>query len=346
MPPALTLSRPPEQKFAAGASTRGKIAGAPAVTPYGQPQIKTILVPLDFSAASMQALDYAIPFAEQFHSAIHLLYVYERDHEFSPSGDASHLLFEAAEARTQLRRRLADLQHEYALPFQAEDCHVQFGRAPRKACALARKLGADLIVVASRGRTGLPRLLLGSTAERIVRQAPCPVLVARQRRPESVASGTKRRAYPARIRNLFVPVDFSDLSLKAVDYAAALARSFGARLHLFHATFPHDYLVADRQVRDPASIKRVELAAAREQMATIAKMERLTGVPCETDVRSGYPIQEICGAIARTKADLVVTATHGHSGLKHALIGSVAEHIIRYADCPVLVLPRGSHPMK
>jgi nucleotide-binding universal stress UspA family protein len=313
------------------------------VAAHDRLQIKTILVPLDFSAASMQALDYAIPFAEQFHSAMHLLYVHERDDEFSPCGDVSHLLFESAEARTQLRRPLAHLQREHALPFRAADCHVQFGRAPRKACELARKLEADLIVVASRGRTGLPRILLGSTAERIVRQAPCPVLVARQREAELDLSEVRRREYP--IRNILVPVDFSDLSIKAIEYAADLAKAFSARLHLFHASFPHGYFVADRNVHDPATIRRAEMTAARGQIEKIARSERLGGVRCETAVRSGYPIREICGAIARAKADLVVTASHGLSGLKHAVLGSVAEHIIRYAECPVLVLPRASRAM-
>lgn len=338
------MNQAPGDDLTGPPSTRGELVGEPAATTEDRLQIKTMLVPLDFSVASMQALDYAIPFAEQFHAAIHLLYVHEKDHEFSPSEGASQVLFESAEARTRLR--LADVQHEHPLPFHAEDCHVQFGRAHRKTCELARKLDADLIVIASRGRTGLPRVLLGSTAERIVRHAPCPVLVTRQRTPEFDASNSQPSEYPAKIRSILVPVDFSDLSIKAVEYAAAIARAFEAQLHLFHANFPHDYVVMDRAVHDPAPIQHAEMAAAREQMEKIARMKSLRGVACETAVHSGYPIQEICGAIQRTKADLVVTATHGLTGLKHVLIGSVAEHVIRCADCPVLILPRGSRPMK
>ena len=327
-------------------STRGELAAAPAATTDDRLQIKTMLVPLDFSVASMQALDYAIPFAEQFHSAIHLLYVHEKDHEFSPTEGASHLLFQTAKARAQLRQRLADVPHEYPLRFHAEDCHVQFGRAHRKICELARKLDADLIVIASRGRTGLSRVLLGSTAERIVRHAPCPVLVTRQRTPEFDVPDSERGEYQATIRSILVPVDFSSFSIKAVEYAASLAKAFGAKLDLFHATFPHDYVLVDRGVHDPAMPRNAEEAFAREQMSAIARMESLGGARVETAVRSGYAILEICAEIERTNADLVVTSTHGHTGLQHVLIGSVAEHVIRYAECPVLVLPRGSRPMK
>ena len=323
-------------------STRDEVVGAPAATTEDRLQIKTMLVPLDFSVASLQALDYAILFAEQFHSAIHLLYVHEKDYEFFPNEDASHLLFESAEASMRLRSRLAKVQHEHPLPFHAEDFHVQFGPAPRKTCELALKLDADLIVIASRGWTALPRVLLGSTAERIVRHAPCPVLVVRQRKPEFDASDSKPSDQPAKIRSILVPVDFSDLSIKAVEYAAAIAKAFDARLHLFHANFRHDYVLMDRAVHDPAMARNKEEAFAREQMSAIARMESLGGARIETAVRSGYPIQEICAEIERTKADLVVTSTHGHTGPQHVLIGSVAEHVIRYADCPVLVLPSGS----
>ena len=69
------------------------------------------------------------------------------------------------------------------------------------------------------------------------------------------------------------------------------------------------------------------------------QLEFLRGVPCATEIRTGYAIQEICAEIERADVDLVITSTHGQSGIKHALLGSVAEHVVRYADCPVLVVP-------
>jgi nucleotide-binding universal stress UspA family protein len=300
-------------------------------------QLQTILVPVDFSAASLRALDYAVLLAAQFPSAVHLLYVHDGVDEFSPAASAARLLFEAAESR--MRLRLAGMREEHGSTLRPEDCHVEFGHADRKTCDLARRLEADLIVIASRGRTGWQRILLGSTAERIARHAPCPVLVVRQKE-------FLREAALGLVRRILVPVDFSDLSIKAVEYAAALAAPLGARLHLLHVAASRSPGFIDRDVRDPEAIRCAEMANAREQLSTIARMERLSSVPCETEVQSGNAIEEICGAIGRTGADLIVTATHGVSGLKQVLLGSVAEHMLRYAGCPVLVLSRDSMVMK
>nr|ALS90585.1 universal stress protein family [uncultured bacterium] len=75
------------------------------------------------------------------------------------------------------------------------------------------------------------------------------------------------------------------------------------------------------------------------EMQALTQLEFLQEVQCEMKVRTGYAIQEICAEIDRANIDLVVTSTHGQTGLKHALLGSVAEHIVRYVECPVLVVP-------
>jgi nucleotide-binding universal stress UspA family protein len=305
-------------------------------------KIKTVLVPMDFSAASMQALDYAVPIAEQFNSSIHLLYVQERDQEFLPAAGASHILLECAATRTQLRRQLAGIQSGRPFCFHADNSHIRSGRAYRKTCQLAREIDADLIVVASRGQTGLPRVLLGSTAEQIVRHAPCPVLVARQQKQKrrSTASKSVRRDSQFSIRRIMVPVDFSDCAIKAVKYAASFAKQCGAQVHVFHAVFPHDYLLLDRSVCDPSVLREAELTSARKHMEVISRLDCLRGIVCENAVRTGYPVREICRELDNSKIDLVITSTHGQTGPKRVLVGSVAEHIVRYAQCPVLVIPR------
>jgi nucleotide-binding universal stress UspA family protein len=65
-------------------------------------------------------------------------------------------------------------------------------------------------------------------------------------------------------------------------------------------------------------------------------------VACETEIRTGYAIQEICAEIERADIDLVITSTHGQTGMKHALLGSVAEHVVRSAECPGQVVPSGA----
>jgi nucleotide-binding universal stress UspA family protein len=74
-------------------------------------------------------------------------------------------------------------------------------------------------------------------------------------------------------------------------------------------------------------------------MDALMQLEFMRGVQCEAELRTGCMIEEICAEIERADVDLVITSTHGQSGIKHALLGSVAEHVVRYADCPVLVVP-------
>lgn len=303
-------------------------------------KIRTVVTCSDLSAASMQALQYAIPVAERFQAALHLIYVHENGNDFSVD-EMSQLLHEIAESRTRLFRPKGERGAESS-SLRPENCHVLIGRAYRKTCHFAREIGADLIVLATRGHTGLARVFLGSTAERIVQFAPCPVLVTRQRnRPETTA-GKIPRQFEFRPQRILVPVDFSCCSLAGLKYAALFARAFEAKLRLIHVLFPPNPVVADRMsMIPPGQVDDGRRVNAHLEMEALAQLEFLRETECEMEVRTGYAIQEICAEIDRANIDLVVTSTHGQSGLEHTLLGSVAEHIVRYAECPVLVAPSG-----
>ena len=74
-------------------------------------------------------------------------------------------------------------------------------------------------------------------------------------------------------------------------------------------------------------------------MDALKQMDFLRGLPVQTELLPGLAVDEICAAAGEPDVDLIVTSTHGRTGLKHALIGSVAEHVVRYSDRPVLVVP-------
>jgi nucleotide-binding universal stress UspA family protein len=300
--------------------------------------IKRILVPVDLSAASMQAFKYAIPLAAQFGADLHLVYVHENGQEFS-SESMSQLVYDIAKTRTPIESATQSVGPSL---IPEENCHVLIGRAYDKVCDFASKLAADLIVLATRGQTGLARIVLGSTAERIVQFAPCPVLVARQRKQTEEVSHKQFEFAP---RNILVPVDFSQCSMAGLNYAAVFARSFGAKLLLFHALFPPNPMFIDRMsanlLLDLDATRRMN---AQKEMEAFTHLQFLRAVACDTEIRTGYAIQEICAAIERANVDLVITSTHGKTGLRHAVIGSIAEHVVRYAERPVIVVPSRSEP--
>jgi nucleotide-binding universal stress UspA family protein len=297
-------------------------------------KVETILVPLDFSPASAEVLDYAVSMAKGLHAAIHLVHVYPPDETSSTPG-AGHLLLQSAEAIERLNEELTGIHRKHASKFCPENCHIRAGRPYEQIINLAREINADLIVLSTRGHSGLKHLLLGSTAERVVRSAPCPVLVVRKRKGQS-----KGASQPFAIRTILVPTDFSQCSLAGTEYAAFLARKLKATLRLFHAMYPYtNYVFVDRAgVRLSGLAEAVE-ETSRQEMDALKQMDFLRGVPVQTELLPGHAVDEICAAAGDPKIDLIVTSTHGRTGLKHSLIGSVAEHVVRYAKRPVLVVP-------
>jgi nucleotide-binding universal stress UspA family protein len=307
-------------------------ASAQISNPQPAFKIETILVPLDFSRASMEALDYAVSLSKQLRATIHLLHVHPPDEAVSVPGGA-HLLLQSAEAIERLNEELTGIHRKRVEPFCPENCHIRGGRPYQEIIGLARELDANLIVLSTRGYSGLKHLLLGSTAEQVVRSAPCPVLVARKRR-------SKASPEAFGIRTILVPTDFSQCALAGAEYAAFLAKTLGATLRLFHAIYPYtNYVFVDRAgVRLSGLVEAVE-ETARQEMDALKQMDFLRGQPVQTETRPGYAVDEICAAASEPDVDLIVTATHGRTGLKHTLIGSVAEHVVRYASCSVLVVP-------
>lgn len=141
----------------------------------------------------------------------------------------------------------------------------------------------------------------------------------------------------SRIAKILVPVDFSGQSAYALEYAIDLAKAMGASIHVFHAyslptqivgpyevaPIPNDFF---EQVRESAS---KHLAQSREKV-------KAGGVACEASLTDGAPAEAIAEAAKQVNADLIVMGTRGHTGLKHMLLGSVAERTLRIAPCPVL----------
>lgn len=155
------------------------------------PRIRSILVPTDFSAESEKALAYALPFARQFGAKVNLLHVIEplATPDFIPS---CPLTLESgkviAHCKRHLKRVLTDLEIE---PQFVEKVLVRYGKPFNEIAEAARALEVDLIIISTHGYTGVKRAFLGSTTERVVRHAPCPVLVLRPREHEFVRHQVK-----------------------------------------------------------------------------------------------------------------------------------------------------------
>jgi len=140
-----------------------------------------------------------------------------------------------------------------------------------------------------------------------------------------------------RMQTILVPVDLSEPSKRALRYAFALAQQFGAKLILLYAVEP---VATPDFAYHPLMKEPDEIAAAAEEnLKKLCVQEGIDSSWVEkVVVRSGVAHGEITEAAKSLKADLIVIATHGHTGLKHVLLGSTAERVVRHAGCPVLVV--------
>ena len=181
----------PAKARSGGLSRRFERAGRGAL-PASAIQIKTILVPLDFSPTSIEALSYAVPLAKKFGAALHLAHVSDKK-EASEVFRPDELTCETVEWIQFLRDRLLLIHQKHFPPFWPKNDHVRAGEPYEQICNLARELDAGLIVIGTRGQTGLQRILLGSTAERVVGVAPGPGGVVPQPQPTQTKQKKKRQ---------------------------------------------------------------------------------------------------------------------------------------------------------
>jgi nucleotide-binding universal stress UspA family protein len=308
-------------------------------------QIRNVLVPIDFSASSLEAIEYALPLIKRFDADLHLVHVFEPDYPLS-SMVAMPLIVPEFEVGPRVRRDLKDVANKYSVQQRRENMHAIKGRPVEEICRLARDHGIDLIVMSTRGNTGLKHLVLGSTAERVVRYSPCPVLVVRPVNPKKKGGGKKRMTMrELSFRKIFVPMDFSECSMRGLSYAKALAKQFGSKLVLLNSVAFQYYVASDEYARYdwPLLMQEAE-KAAREQIRDLVGKTDWEGIEVEPSLQIGHAGDQICARAGDHGADLIVTSTHGTTGFKHILLGSTAEYVVRHASCPVLVVPSHERP--
>jgi nucleotide-binding universal stress UspA family protein len=141
-----------------------------------------------------------------------------------------------------------------------------------------------------------------------------------------------------RIKSILVPLDFSPSSKKALDYAVTFARQFKAKLTILHVVEPVATL--DFASSFPLMLEEdKQVAMAKNALERTVKAARIPrGTVEKVLVRSGRSFQGIADAARTRKVDLIIISTHGYTGLKHALLGSTTERVVRHATCPVLVV--------
>lgn len=290
-----------------------------------------ILVPVDFSDGSRQAVLFGSYFAARSNGSVHLLNIVADPGMYLPDASMpvvvpSMFLTEAREAAEQELAKLLVGEEGKGLTVTREaivDSPVE--GIVRK----ARQEQADLICIGTHGRTGFSRLALGSVAERTVQRAPCPILVARGK--------GKKRADIA-IRRIAVAIDFSDFSPGLLHLARQVAIDESVQVDLVHVVEEYSPNRSEFSAGQP--IVQDYLRALRSDAEKQLLAIDIPGVRATRHVLLGRPFVEINRHAAENRIDLIIIGTHGRTGLRHWFLGSVAEMVVRKAPCPVLVMPQ------
>jgi nucleotide-binding universal stress UspA family protein len=288
-----------------------------------------VLLATDFSEASEEAARQAHAIAAHDGAALGVCHVVPEG--LPADGQVPPWLAAQIPDRGTLEQRAKDALEQLVGRLGGEaknvELFVEEGDAATAVVRRAEAFGADLVVVGSHGRTGIKRVLLGSVAEKIVRHAPCAVLVAREG-PESgpVVTAT----------------DFSDAARPGLRAAALEAARTGSALHAVHVIdttwlgLPLPADTAGLWAAMESSDFRKEIRAALDK--ELAEATSGLGVEARGELLLGDAGRQIVQRAEELGARLVVISTHGRTGISRALLGSVAERVVRLAHASVMAV--------
>jgi len=289
-------------------------------------QLKSILCPIDFSDFSVAAYQYALSLAEYYKAKIVALHIVElwkypfADYAAQEADYAkfSRALYEGGEV--QLQRFVK----QYSAGRLQPELAVRQGNAPRCILSVAQKEAMEVIVMGTHGRRGFDRLVLGSTTDRVIRKAACPVLVVSDSSHKALGTGPDGRH---RLSRILYCTDFSNNSERARSYAISLAAEYGAELVLLHVA------------ESPSDVARAEeiIAEHTHELDRLVETER-KNLTLGFAIRFGKPYEEIVRYAIEAQANLIVMTARGGDAVDRAIFGSTTYRVIQLGPCPVLAI--------
>jgi nucleotide-binding universal stress UspA family protein len=300
--------------------------------------IKHVLCPIDFSEFSRHAFDRAVSVARSHGADVTVLHVLPVASPvpalpYGPEGPGP-FGFEAidrdrtlAELPRFLRPEGANVRIRYEV-IDAPSVH-------REILLQIPRQSADIVVMGTHGRSGFDRFVLGSVAEKTLRMARVPVLIVPPHDPDVLPGGRDP------FRRVLCAVDFSQDSIRAMEYAGSFARQAAGRLTVLHVVEPmpagYDPMVGTSF--DLAGYEQRLEESGKAQLRTFAPDSATAGCDVETMLTRGRPYKEILRIAAERQSDLIVVGVHGRNAFDRLVFGSTTEQIIRRASCPVLAVP-------
>ena len=288
--------------------------------------LQKILIPVDFSEHSQFAAQQALSFAGVCRAQVYFLHV----------GEA------AERSAARLCQFVKELQHDPALPITR---FVAQGTPDNVILSTARKLDADAILMGHRGLSGLKHMMKSSVAEKVLREAACPVMVIKKQKPKEfgayVLPQLRNIAGVFQADKILVPIDFSPASKQAFRYAVHLASWYNSTIYTL-TVFDKKYkeMGEDRKKHTAVIVhgRKIQLWKAFPDLLKSTPGYSHEKTRVKRILLDGDPFSKIESLVTKKDMDLVIMGTNGRTGIEHFLIGSVAEKAIRSIHCPVMTI--------
>lgn len=269
--------------------------------------MKKILVPVDFSHVSTTATQFAIELAEKFDAEITLLnsvhFDYYSDYQFTSFSSAKSLMEEVREAMVEKMKEFS-AKFDTRLKINTKIDEVYLVTAIKE---MTKNEGYDLVVIGTKGCSGLEEVLIGSNTEKIVRNAACPVI------------SIPDKSSITEIKKILIPLDIREIKGSFLNEVAKLQKSFNAKMEFLWVKTPHN-IENEAMVSNELS-KHIKAHDIQDFDFTI--------------VNNIFPSDGILSYAQEAKANMIAMPTHARRGLSHWLSGSLTEDTVNHVNIPV-----------
>lgn len=288
-------------------------------------EFKKILLPVDFSEYSEIAARKGVSLAKIYKAAIYYLHVSD-DAQKSARKLSAFVYKIDADQRLSVRKLVAQ------------------GTPEKTILSVARRIDADAIVMGTRGNSGLKHFVQGSVAEKVLREADCPVLVIKKQK--QVEFGSYVLPQIRHVDDVFqadkilVPLDFSPASKCALQYAVSMASRYNSTIYVL-TVFDKKFKEygSDHQKHTSIVVRGEKIKLWQEFPALLRQINcHLAQHQFKRLLVQGDPFSNIESLVGKKEIDLIIMGTNGRTGLEHFLLGSVAEKVLRASACSVMTI--------
>lgn len=299
--------------------------------------ITQILVPLDGSPLAQSALPYALALADATQAPVQLFQVVPPPDVALDDIAHEDELSKQSEQLGIVKERLASVAQALRAPTRRIEIVATHGEPASEIVRAAEATAGTVVVMATHGRGGILRWAFGSVARKVLTTVSAPILIVRPR------GAPAHPELPATIRTVLAPLDGSERAERVLALVQVVARAFGASvtlarvLHTPGVGDPFTYTPVLTQAYFDKAIEEWH-RTAQTYLTLIQHRLSAAGIPSETLMREGNAAETLLELLDGGAYDLVVMASHGRTGMKRWVLGSVAERLIEGSQTPVLLV--------